>query len=108
MFVIITNCGLEMEKTIELEFNGYWRDVNRGGVPNESGVYLVYVCSVNQEGKLSTVDKLVYTGEADKVRDRIGEDHEKRGCWEDEVPQGKQLCFSFAPANKSDREYQVV
>jgi len=104
MFVIITNCGLEMEKTIELKFDGYWRDVNRGGVPNESGVYLVYVCSVNQEGKLSTVDKLVYIGEADEVRDRIGEDHEKRECWEGEVPDGKQLSFSFAPANKSDRE----
>ena len=27
-------------KTISLTFEGYWRDVNSGGIPNNSGIYL--------------------------------------------------------------------
>ena len=96
-----------MAKTIELEFDGYWRDAKRSGVPKDSGVYLVYRCIHNKDVKPeSTVSlkQLIYIGEAKEVRDRIGEDHEKRGCWEGELETDEELCFSFAPANKADRE----
>ena len=39
------------EKTYWLEFDGYWRDENKGGVPAESGVYCVYACTWSSEAK---------------------------------------------------------
>lgn len=30
------------EKTINIKFDGYWRDENKGGIPEQSGVYCVY------------------------------------------------------------------
>ena len=38
-------------KTITLKFNGYWREVNKGGVPNQSGIYCVYSCIYNASEK---------------------------------------------------------
>ena len=92
-----------MKKVIPLEFKGYWKDTSNQ-FPAKSGIYLVYACSLNTEGNLSSIDKLVYIGEAENAKERIGNDHEKRKCWEGEVPKGKKLYFSFAPANKDDRE----
>lgn len=103
MFEIIINCDLKMEKTIELEFAGYWLDTNGSKVPDESGVYLVYVCRYNKDKDTVTLRKLIYIGEAEDANDRIA-NHEKRKDWVDQVPEGLQLCYSFAPANKSDRE----
>ncbi len=31
-------------KAITLNFNGYWREVNKGYVPSKSGIYCVYSC----------------------------------------------------------------
>ena len=99
-----------MAKTITLKFDGYWRDVNRGGkygVPNQSGIYLVYRCikNVKPDGKTTvTLKELIYIGEAGEVQDRTDEKHEKRKCWEGELKKGEEICFSFAPANKADRE----
>ena len=93
-----------MKKTIELKFNGYWRDVNKSGVPDKSGIYVVYTCKHNKEAKTVSLKKLVYIGEAGDVRKRITEEHEKRECWEGELESGEVLCFSFAPASKADRE----
>jgi len=36
-------------KTISLKFDGYWREVNKSGIPAESGIYGVYVCTYNKE-----------------------------------------------------------
>ena len=30
------------EKTVTIEFDGYWRDENKGGLPAKSGAYCVY------------------------------------------------------------------
>jgi len=92
-----------MAKTISLEFDGYWREVHKGSVPDKSGVYLVYVCEYNQsEGKV-TLEKLIYIGEAANARDRI-EAHEKWSDWRKYVDKGSQICFSFAPITSPDRE----
>jgi len=96
-----------MEKEIELKFSGYYRDVNRKSVPNTSGVYLVYRCVYNKEVKPKptvTLKQLIYIGESEAVRDRIGEEHEGRECWEGKLETGEVLCFSFAPASEADRE----
>jgi hypothetical protein len=40
-----------MVKTIYLDFNGYWREVNKDSIPGRSGVYLVYVCRYDEMEK---------------------------------------------------------
>ncbi len=92
-----------MAKTIKLSFNGYWREVNKNSIPSKSGIYLVYVCRYDESEKTVTLDKLIYTGESDDVCDRI-DGHEKWPEWRRHVPQGSQLCFSFAGVTSPDRE----
>lgn len=92
-----------MAKTISLNFDGYWREANKGGIPPKSGVYLVYVCRHNEPQKTVTLDKLIYIGEAGDVRDRIT-NHEKWAEWRRYVPNGSEVCFSFAGVTSPDRE----
>ena len=92
-----------MAKVINLSFNGYWREVNKNGVPAKSGIYLVYVCRYNSSQETVTLDKLIYIGESENTRDRI-ENHEKWNEWRQHVPRGSEICFSFAPVNNPDRE----
>ena len=92
-----------MAKKISLDFDGYWREVNKGGVPAKSGVYLVYACRHNETKGTVTLDKLIYIGEAGDVQDRIT-NHEKWPEWRQCVPRGSQICFSFAGVTNPDRE----
>lgn len=97
-----------MAKTISLEFGGYWREVNKEGIPNKSGIYAVYVCEYNKpqkEGEKGTValTKLIYIGEAEKVNERIA-NHDKWEEWRKQTPAGSQICFSFAEIISPDRE----
>ncbi len=90
-----------MAKTISLKFDGYW--LNKGGVPARAGIYLVYVCRYKKPEDTVTLDKLIYIGEARDVRDRI-KDHEKWPEWNEYVPKGSEICFSFAGVTSTDRE----
>jgi len=97
-----------MVKTINLNFDGYWREVNKSGIPPRSGVYAVYVCMYikpKEEGAKGTVtiNKLIYFGEAEDVNDRISK-HEKWPEWRKEVPTGSEICFNFAGVTSPDRE----
>ena len=93
-----------MAKTIKLDFDGYWREVNKSSIPAKSGIYTVYVCKYNPPPKDTvSLKKLIYIGEADNVRERIDE-HEKWAKWRKEVPEGSEICFSFAGVTNPDRQ----
>jgi len=32
-------------QTYSIDFDGYWREPNKGGVPDKSGIYCVYTTS---------------------------------------------------------------
>ncbi len=91
------------EKTISIKFRGYWRDKNKGGIPEESGVYCVYECTHNVSEKNISIHKLIYVGEADDVNDRIA-NHEKYEDWLKHVRRGNELCFSFGGVGSTDRD----
>lgn len=91
------------EKTISINFEGYWRDVNKGGIPAKSGVYCVYECHYDEGGKTVSLKTLIYIGEAEDVKKRI-ENHEKRDKWLKYVNSGNELCFSFGAVNITDRQ----
>ncbi len=89
------------EKSYELDFDGYWREVNVDGVPDNSGVYCVYACRRTREGKVS-IRLLIWIGESQNVKSRIKE-HEKLSDWKTHLEGGEELCFNFAPVNALDR-----
>jgi excinuclease UvrABC nuclease subunit len=84
--------------TIELVFDGYWRQKKVESVPTHAGVYCVYTCTYNKDAKPKptvSVNKLVYIGEAGNVRTRLT-GHELWDEWEKHLKAGQVLCFSTA------------
>lgn len=91
-------------KVIDLEFDGYWREVNKSGVPAQSGIYCVYTCTpkkVNDEIKL-TIHELIYIGESSNVQTRL-DTHERLGDWKQHLKSGDTLCYSVALVTPADR-----
>jgi excinuclease UvrABC nuclease subunit len=85
-----------------LQFDGYWRDINKNGIPNHSGVYCVYTCTFNSSNSTVSLDSLVYIGESQNVKDRIV-NHEKYSEWKQYLSNGQELCFSTAQVSSSYR-----
>lgn len=89
-------------KTISLNFDGYWREVNKDSVPSESGIYCVYACTYNQTAKTVSLRELVYIGESDNVHERLS-NHEKLPDWKRRLKAGETLCYSVASVESTDR-----
>ena len=80
-----------------LNFDGYWRESNWGGLPAESGIYCVYACTYDARKKTVWLNRLLYIGESKNVRDRIPEDpKDRRDKWTNELERGEVLCASCA------------
>lgn len=69
-----------MSKTFTQNIEGYWRDINKGGLPSYSGVYFVYTATYNKNNDTVTLNRLIYIGTADNVNSRIA-GHEKDANW---------------------------
>ena len=81
-------------QTYTVEFEGYWREPNKSGVPSQSGIYCVYACTHDTQANTVTLRKLIYIGESDNVCSRIS-NHEKQRDWERNLNAGEQLCYNF-------------
>jgi hypothetical protein len=92
-----------MQKTISLNFQGYWRAPNRAFIPHSSGIYLVYAGQNNWVTNLITLNRLIYIGEATNANQRVA-NHEKWAMWQRQVPIGQEVCFAFAAAGEPDRK----
>lgn len=93
-----------MAKTIELEFKGYWREENSGGIPNSSGIYLVYSCEYDATSDKVALRKLIYIGESGTVHDRISGHSKKTECWNGKLQSHEELCYAFTPVGETDRK----
>lgn len=89
-------------QSYSLTFQGYWRERNKWGVPNESGIYCVYRCKYDPVTTNVTLGEVIYIGESDKVRDRIAK-HERQEEWGALLHAGEELCYSFAPIRTDSR-----
>lgn len=90
-------------QTYNIQFDGYWRDENKGSLPSKSGVYCVYSCVHNKSEKTVSITKLIYIGEAANVNTRVA-NHEKYDDWKSHLKSGEELCFSFGGVSSADRE----
>lgn len=92
-----------MSKTFTQDIEGYWRDVNKGGLPSYSGVYFVYTCVHNVKEGTVSLTRLIYIGTADNINSRIAS-HEKDSDWRRYLKTGEELCFSCTAVDNSNRE----
>lgn len=89
------------EQTYNQEFNGYWREPNKGGIPSISGVYCVYECT-NVDARNLDIKRLIYIGESADINYRII-NHDKLPLWQRFVRAGNELCYSYTKINAPDR-----
>lgn len=89
--------------TIELNYEGYWLEANKGDIPCQSGIYCVYSCRFNKEAHTVSIDELLYIGESVDVNNRIA-NHERAGDWKKALSGSQTLCYSFAPVMNPNRE----
>jgi hypothetical protein len=78
-----------------LNFDGYWRETNIGGMPGSSGIYGVYACCYDPYGKTVSMQRLLYIGEAADIYARVA-NHEKWSEWRRQLRSGELLCLNAA------------
>lgn len=89
-------------KKICVDFEGYWREVNKDGVPDQSGIYCVYSCIYDSSEKAVSIKKLLYIGESENVHDRLA-NHDRLDDWKEELLANETLCYSFGAISAGDR-----
>jgi hypothetical protein len=91
-------------KNYVLNFDGYWRDVNKDGLPVQSGIYTVYAATYDAIAKTVSLRRLLYIGESDDVRSRVAI-HDRRSDWLKKLSIGETLCYGVAPISPTtDRQ----
>ncbi len=107
-----------MRKHLEITFDGFWNEKSIEKIPHESGVYVVTDGILDEEGKDTSLQRLIYVGESEDCAAAI-EGSDMREAWreecgvsnitdEDDIPaasgEDNELFFSFAPIESPDRE----
>lgn len=83
---------------------GYWRKINRQFIPNYTGIFFVYLASYNEIEDIITPVKLVFIGQALKVRDQIQHHILTDNPWHRFGEAGHEFCFSAAYLSELDME----
>ena len=92
-----------MERTYNLNFDGYWREPAISGLPAQSGIYGVYAATYNQQASTVSLNRLIYIGESVDVRARVA-NHEKWPMWKRQLRAGEIICLNAATiSGESDR-----
>lgn len=92
---------------VAIEFQGYWRDKKKRGIPPESGIYCVYTCIYSGKKQTCSPQKLVYIGAAEDVRGAL-DNHPGQDAWESHIDTGEELCYSFAPVAAEQLDQYVA
>ena len=92
--------------TISLTFDGYWTEPEISGIPKQSGVFVVYEFTKEEQERSFFLKKVIYIGESGNVNERIAK-HKKRPLWKKHCG-ANQICFSFAHVSNPDRKRSEV
>ena len=90
-------------KTIELTFEGYWKEQEVGKLPNKPGVYVVYEGVFDWASNSIALIKSIYIGTAENINTAVI-NHDGWDSWREHCRIGTTICFSFAPVDESDRD----
>lgn len=91
----------EAIKSYSLNFNGYWREINKNGIPSKTGIYLVYRCVYDAKNNTVGLKDIIYIGQAENIHDRIA-NHERLEDFKSQLIKGEELCYSVAEVSASD------
>ena len=78
-----------------LNFDGYWRECNKNGLPTYSGIYLVYRSRYNPQNDTVSLVEIIYIGQTDNIRGRLI-NHEKYELLLSQLREQEELCYSCA------------
>ena len=87
-------------ETIQLNFEGYWREMNKNGTPQYCGIYVVYRCVYNDVLDTVSLKEILYIGKSDDIHNRLTT-HDKIELFKNKVQSGEELCYSCAKVNIS-------
>ena len=91
-----------------LNFDGYWREPNWKGLPEQSGIYCIYACIHYARENAVKIERLLYIGESEDVQERIFEGRKsRRDRWAEELLQGEVLCANFAEISPTEIRERV-
>lgn len=86
-------------KRFSLNFSGYWREINREGIPALPGVYLVYKCIYHLQSNTVSLKDLIYIGRSKNMRERANQ-HFRDGNFQ--VQNTEEICYSVVTLQESD------
>lgn len=86
----------------QISFDGYWREINKRGLPPQSGVFCVYACVYQQTNNKVMLRRLIYIGAAEDVNFSLA-NHENLAQWERMLVPEEELCYSFGAVGFDDR-----
>lgn len=90
-------------ETYTLNFEGYWREQNKSGLPNYSGIYMVYRCTYNPLTDRVTLIEIIYIGKANNIHERhVTNTHERLEDFKSKCLPGEELCYSCAHVSVRD------
>lgn len=87
-------------KQIYLKFEGYWREVNKGYLPQDSGIYLIYSCRYIATRDTVDLSEILYIGQAESIRKRAVQHSEKE--FSSVLKDGETLCYAYASVDKEN------
>lgn len=76
-----------------LNFDGYWRECNKNGLPTYPGIYLVYRSRYNPQNDTVSLVEIIYIGKTENIHDRIIK-HEKYDLFVFQLREHEELCYS--------------
>lgn len=92
-----------MYKEFNQVLKGYYRDTNKGCIPNVSGIYFVYTGFYDTIEKGVDLHNLIYIGESIDIKDRLDK-HEKYFDWLKKCGDTEELIFSYTKVEETYRE----
>lgn len=93
-----------MAEIVELEFNGYRREMAKEKTPlKSSGVFCVYRASYNTERNTVKLQEIIYIGNASNVQEEI-KNTEMVEVWTKHLRFGEELCYSYAAVENDLKE----
>lgn len=88
-------------QTYNIQFEGYWLEKNKAGIPAKSGVYMVYRSKYDVVSDKVTLLEIIYIGQSSNVKGRIA-NHERLPDFEQTLSLGETLSYVFAPVMSQD------
>lgn len=89
-----------MEKTYNIQIQGYYKDETRVRFPECAGIYFIYRGSLNTTSQppSAILNELIYIGETENLHQRHN-DHDRREDFFNTLHYGEQLFYCYVQTN---------